>query len=50
MSRYAFISTVTGIFDFLLALLLLHLGLAPWLSLAIAIAVAGVADYLERFQ
>lgn len=43
MSRYTLISSITGAADFLLALALLHLGLAPWLSLGIA--VAGVADY-----
>lgn len=46
MSRYVIISTVTGAMDFLLALALLHLGFASWFSLAVAIVVAGVADYL----
>lgn len=46
MSRYALISAIAGALDFLLALILLHAGLAPWLSLGIAIAVSGFVDYL----
>lgn len=51
MSRYTLISTVTGALDYLLALLLLHMGIRPWISLAASIIVAGVADYaaLERW-
>lgn len=46
MSRYTIISTVTGALDYLLALLLLHLGFLPWLSLAVSIIAAGAADYV----
>ena len=45
MRRYTIISSVTGILDFLLALWLLHAGFAPWLSLAISLVAAGIADY-----
>ena len=45
MSRYTLISCITGAVDFLLALLLLHLGFPSWFSLGMAILAAGIADY-----
>ncbi len=46
MTRYATISTIAGLLDFGLALVLLHLGLAAWSSIAIAMLLTGVMDYL----
>lgn len=46
MTRYAVISSLAGLLDFGLALVLLHLGFAPWSGIAIAMLVAGIIDYL----
>ena len=45
MARYGIISIIAGGFDFGLALVLLHCGLSPWLGIAIAMILSGVADY-----
>lgn len=45
MRRYTLISTITGALDFLLALVLLHLGFSAPLSLGVSIFIAGIADY-----